>query len=129
MKLFADDTPLFSTVYDNNASRDTLNGNLDKIAEWRFKWEMQLNPDFTKQAEEIIFSRKTMKPVHSANQFNDSPADCANNQKHLGLFLDEKLYFSHHMKEKIDKTRRGDSVIKKLSNVLLGMLQPTFCID
>ena len=78
----------------NNALRDVLTGNFDKMAEWAFKWKMQFNPDLNKQAQKIIFSRKTMKPVHSRVQSNQSPVACANIQNHLGLFLDEKLYFS-----------------------------------
>ena len=39
-------------------------------------------------------------------------------QKHLGLYLDEKLNFSHHIKEKISKAYRGNGVIKKLQNNL-----------
>ena len=100
MKFFIDDTSVFSTVYDNNASRDVINGDLDKIAEWGFKWKMQFNPDLNKQAQGITFS-KTMKPVHSPVQFNDSAKACDNIQKQLGLFLDQNLSFSHHMKKKV----------------------------
>ena len=39
-------------------------------------------------------------------------------QKHLGIHLDEKLNFNHHVKEKITKTNKGIGVIKKLSNTL-----------
>ena len=51
VKLFPDDTLLFSTVYVNNASRVTLNGALDKIAEWTFKCKMQFSLDLNKQAK------------------------------------------------------------------------------
>ena len=80
---------------------------------------MQFNPDLNKQAQESIFSRKTMKAVHLAVQFNDSRVACVNIQKHIGLFLDEKLYFNHHfIKEKLDKAMKGVNVINKSSNVL-----------
>ena len=39
---------------------------------------MQFNPDLNKQAQESIFSRKTMKAVHLAVQFNDSRVACVN---------------------------------------------------
>ena len=51
VKLFPDDTLLFSTVYVNNASRVALTGALGKIAEWTFKWKMQFNLDLNKQAK------------------------------------------------------------------------------
>ena len=39
-------------------------------------------------------------------------------QKHVGLYLDEKLNFSHHIKEKISKACKGIGVIRKLHYVL-----------
>ena len=127
--LFADDISLFSAVYDSNASRDAVNGNSEKIAEWAFQWKMQFNPDLKKQAQGNIFSRKTLEAqgnifsrktlesVYSAVQFNDSAVACVNIKKQVDLFLNEKLKFSHHIKEKLDKAMKGVSVIKKLSNV------------
>ena len=58
IKLFADSTSLFSTVHDSNHSAKVLNDNLNKISEWAFKWKMLVNPELTKQAQEVIFSRK-----------------------------------------------------------------------
>ena len=42
---------------------DSLNKDLQKISEWVYKWKMSFNPDPTKQAEEVIFSRKLNKPL------------------------------------------------------------------
>ena len=39
-------------------------------------------------------------------------------QKHLGVYLDMKLHFKLHSKEKISKAMKGICIIKKLSNVL-----------
>ena len=39
-------------------------------------------------------------------------------QKHLGIHLDEKLNFIHHIKEKVSKADKGIGVIKKLNNTL-----------
>ena len=50
--------------------------------------------------------------------FNNSPVVQSTYQKHLGLYLDEKLNFFHHIKEKISKVYRGIGVIKKLQNNL-----------
>ena len=50
VNLFADDTSLFSTLYKNNAPRDALNGDLDKMAKWAFNWKIQFKPDMNKQA-------------------------------------------------------------------------------
>ena len=63
-KLFADDTSLFSVIHDVDASANELNNDLYQINKWAFQWKMSFNPDPSKQAQEIIFSRKTKKICH-----------------------------------------------------------------
>ena len=64
VKLFADDTSLFSTVYDPNMSADQLDKDLKKISDWAYEWKITFNPDLSKQAQEVIFFRKTNKINH-----------------------------------------------------------------
>ena len=47
-KSFADDTSLFSKVYDIDISAKELNSDLEKIGKWAFQWKMQFNPDSNK---------------------------------------------------------------------------------
>ena len=61
VKLFADDTSLFSVVNDTLTSANDLNKDFKIINNWGFQWKMNFNPDPTKQAHEVIFSRKTKK--------------------------------------------------------------------
>ena len=42
---------------------------------------MMLNPNLTKQAQEVVFSRKTEKSVHSQVFFNEVPVDRSVSQK------------------------------------------------
>ena len=102
-KLFADDTSIFSVVHDVAVSAKQLNDDLNKISEWAFQWKMAFNPDLFKQAQEIVFSPKTRKIIHLKLNFNNSPIVQSTCQKHLGLYLNEKLNFSHHIKEKVSK--------------------------
>ena len=39
-------------------------------------------------------------------------------QKQLGLFLDDKLNFNIHLKEKMKKLNKGIGVLKKLQHIL-----------
>ena len=57
-QLFIHDTSLFSVVYDITQSTNELNDDLEKISNWVCQWKMSFNPDKSKQAQEIIFSRK-----------------------------------------------------------------------
>ena len=107
-KLFADNTSLFSTVHDPSKSAKLLNDDLQKISDWAFKWKMLFNPDVTKQAQEVIFSRKSNKTDHPVVYFNEAPVAKASCQKHLGMHLDEKLNFNNtHIKEKIVKASKA----------------------
>ena len=56
---FADDTfSLFSVVHDTDTSANDLYHDLEKISEWGFQWKMKFNPDPTKEAQVVIFSKK-----------------------------------------------------------------------
>ena len=113
-RLFTDDTFVFSVICDVDLSTKQLNNDLSKISEWTFQWKMSFNRDLFKQAREIVFSCKALKKSHPKVNFNNSPVVRNTYQKHLGLYLDEKLNFSHHIKEKISKAYRGIKEIKKL---------------
>ena len=56
-KIFADDTSLFSKVFNINESTNYLNTDLEKISQWVYQWKIQFNPDLNKQANEVIFSQ------------------------------------------------------------------------
>ena len=58
VKLFPDDTSLFSVVHDTQTS------DLNLINNWAFQWKMNFNPDLTKQAHEVIFSCKVKEIYH-----------------------------------------------------------------
>ena len=118
VKLFANDTSIFSVVDDVNVSVMQLNNDFLKISKWAYQWKMSFNPDVSKQAQEVIFSRKRHKLAHPPVIFNNVPVKRCSIQKHLGIHLGEKLNFNHHVKEKITKANKGIGVIKKLSNTL-----------
>ena len=63
-KIAADDRSLFSKVYNTHKSASELNDDLEKISYWANQWKMQINPDPTKQANEVIFSRKVQITYH-----------------------------------------------------------------
>ena len=50
VKLFADNTSLFSVVHDTETSANDLNKDLKIINNRVFQWKMNFNPDPTKQA-------------------------------------------------------------------------------
>ena len=114
VKLFADDTSLFSVVFDPNISARTLNNDLSKIEQWAFQWKMSFNPDLSKQAQEVLFSKKKNISYHPDLYFNQSKVKVVPAQKHLGLILDNKLNFNLHLKTVIDKITKSINVLRKL---------------
>ena len=64
-KLFAGDTSLFSVVHNIDSSAAELNNDLAKISHWEQQWKGSFNRDPSKQAQEVIFSRKGNKGSHS----------------------------------------------------------------
>ena len=56
--LFADDTSLFYVVHNANTTVKQLHDVLVKIHRWADQWNMSFNPDPSKQAQEVKFSRK-----------------------------------------------------------------------
>ena len=105
-KSFADDTPLFSVVKNVDASNIDLNNDLKKISKWAFQWKMNFNPDPTKQAQELIFSRKVQMINHPPLFINQNVIPQTSFQKHLGIYLDSKLNFSKNLKTIFQKTNK-----------------------
>ena len=65
--------------------------------------ENELQFRSSKQAHEVIFSRKRNKPHHPDIIFNSNPLKKSSYQKHLGMFLDSKRDFDEHVKESLRK--------------------------
>ena len=99
VKIFADDTMLYSIVDDVNTIADQLNHDLNLIENWAFQWKMSFNPDPSKQAVELLFSQRKVKPNHPPLFFNNTEVHSTDKQKHLGLVLDQKLTFDSHINE------------------------------
>ena len=59
VKLFADGNSLFSIVNDTNKSFENLSNHLFIISSRAYQWKMYFKPDRSKQAQGVIFSRKT----------------------------------------------------------------------
>ena len=93
VKLFADDTSLFTVIKNSNTAAEDMNHDLELIRQWAHDWRMSFNPDLQKQAVEIIFSRKRNKIDHPGILFNNTLVKKVEEHKHLGLVLDSKLSF------------------------------------
>ena len=118
LKRFADDTSISSAVKDHLNSSNKLNENLSKIPLWAYQWKMSFNPDFSKQAQEVIFPCRKNTNSHPFVFFNSLPINRKSNQKHFGLLLDKKLKFSERINEKLKKVTKRINLLQKLNITL-----------
>ena len=116
VKLFADDTSLFSVVHDIHSSASDLIKDLKTINEWAFQWKMSFNPN--KQAQEVIFIRKSENMHHPPLIFNKSKVFQSTTQKRLGLMLDNRLSFEEYLTAMGAKVSRTIALLRKLQHVL-----------
>ena len=81
---------------------------------------MPFNPDLNKQANEVIFSRKTSSNnlSHPSIKFNKIDIPECPHQKHSGIVLDSKFNFIAHVDQKIKKFKRIIGLIRRLSVTL-----------
>ena len=97
-KIFVNDTSLFSVINNIHLNATTLSQDLNAITNWAFQWKMIFKPDLSKQAQEVIFSRKIKKLLYPTLLFDNIYLSNSLFQKHLGLTLDRKLNFPEHTK-------------------------------
>ena len=115
VKLFADNTSLFSVVRDTQTSANDLNKDLKIINNWAFQWKMNFNSDPTKQTHEVIFSRKTKEINHLPLVFNNTSVSQSSPQKHPGATLDSNLIFDEHLKNDIFKNKQNSWTSPKIT--------------
>ena len=79
---------------------------------------MSFNPDPTKQAQEIIFRRKTPKRNHPGFMFNNSIVNVTTIHKHLGMIFDSRLSFDKHLKSVLKKISKTIGLLRKFRGIL-----------
>ena len=127
VKLFGDDTSLISGVSNASVSAVRLNNDLVKIRDWDFNSKMSLL-DPTKQAKEVIFSKKITPGTHLSLFFNNSLIEQDTTQKHLRSTLDHQLTFQYHVNKKIKKSHEKNwssskNTVYFTSNIFTDYLQ------
>ena len=78
---------------------------------------MNFNPNTTKHAQDVIFSRK-LKKVHPPLLFNNASVTRTSSQNHLGIILGNQLKFDEHIKIVSRKIRKTIGLLRKLQNFL-----------
>ena len=79
---------------------------------------MGFDPDPSKPAQEVIFSRRLKTVPHPSITFNNNPLSICSAQKHLGLVLHSKLTFNEHINHILSKVNKSIGLLCKFQSVL-----------
>ena len=73
----------------------TLNEEMSLISNLAFMWKFSSNPYPSKQAKEIIFSKKDSSTQLPDIRYSKNIISSAPSRKHLAMILDSKLNYNH----------------------------------
>lgn len=96
--LYADDTGLVATAPHHNSVASFLQHHLDKIEDWCTKWKIKINPEKT---QAIYFTRTYKLPPRL--YIAGTPINWGPKAKYLGVTLDKRLTWKHHIKTVVDR--------------------------
>lgn len=100
MSTFADDTALVSIHKNRSVASDQLQSHIHILETWLDKWRMSVNAN---KCTHVTFSlrRDTCPPVIIFN----SPITQTDHVRYLGIHLDRRLTWSHHIASKITQMK------------------------
>ena len=109
---------LFSIGNNANTIVKELNNDLVKISSWDYQWKMSFNPEPSKQAHEVIFSRKTEK-ISILVLLLTIIMYRKLIYKNMDIVLDNHLSFEDHLKRILNKVNKTTGLPRKPHNILL----------
>ncbi|MES9881006.1 MAG: reverse transcriptase domain-containing protein, partial [Sedimenticola sp.] len=110
MKLFADDSKMYRRI-GQNAINILLQSDLDKIQEWSDNWQMVLNHKKCKHMHIGVHDRGVKFSLRNVTTITE--LESVEQQKDLGLHIDNKLKFSEHTTKSVSKANRNLGLIAR----------------
>ena len=127
---FADDTKLFSAIYDSNCTLQ-LQASLDAISEWCKKWKMPLNLN-----KSAVLKFERVEHAIPAYTLQGEPLRFVKDERDLGIKMDSMLSFKPHIQDIVAKslklygwmvrtlvTRERDVVLKIYKTIIRPNLE------
>lgn len=125
VKLFADDTKLYTVLHDDCISSVDLQKCLDEIYEWSTEWQLKLAP-----------AKCTVMRIQSGHSFTYSPSyhiginnlPVVTSCTDLGVSYDNRLSFSPHISKIVVKaSQRAKLILKCFRSRDSQLLMRAFC--
>ena len=108
--LFADDTKLYSTVAPDGSSH--IQDDLDSLQEWSEDVQLLYNPSKCKVMHMGVNNPSTDYTMTSQDG-TVHVLESINEQKDLGVMIDNKLSYKSHILSKVSKANQMTSIIRK----------------
>jgi ribonuclease P/MRP protein subunit RPP40 len=125
IKLFADDTRLYTVLQDDSIASTELQNCVDAICEWSNEWQLKLAP-----AKYIVMRIRSGHPFKCSPSYhigaNSLPvvASCTD----LGVSYDDRLSFSLHLSKIVFKaSQRAKFILKCFRSRNSQLLMRAFC--
>ena len=107
--LFADDTKIYSQI-NNVTDAQSLQSDLSKLHDWSEKWLLMFHPE---KCKVLHLGNKGDQPFKY--KLDDVELEETTCEKDLGVNIDNKLSFSEHIDEKVNK-----------ANTIMGIVRRSF---
>ena len=117
VQAFADDAALLVLGVDPTSMVDVMQRALNKAANWGISRNLIFVPEKTNV---IFFHRRKNWTEPKRLRMGNITLEYKSVIKFLGIWLDTKLNFNHHVQQKIDKARRHLFLIRKAIGTLWG---------
>ena len=83
-----------------------------------YQWKISFNPNPSKQAKDVIFSKKTKQEYHPTLTCNINNVSQTSSQKHLAVVLNNRLSFEDHLEMILNKVNKTMGLFCRLQNIL-----------
>ena len=114
--LFADDTTIFLSHKDINTLERTLNEELVHVSNWLIANKLSLNVG---KSNLLIFRHKNNNSIPALNiKINGLAVDEKDHAKYLGILIDNKLTFIHHIQHVNSKLTKGNAILSMVRHYL-----------
>ena len=95
LAMFADDTAILSTCNSQLTATDNLQKSIDNIFAWTRRWKIKINGDKSVHVNYTLRKTENIQIL-----LNQSPIPQKYSAKYLGMHLDSRLNWKHHVRQK-----------------------------
>lgn len=95
LAMFADDTAILSTRNSQLTATDNLQKSIDNIFAWTRRWKIRINGDKSVHVNYTLRKTENIQLV-----LNQTPIPQKGSAKYLGMHLDSRLNWKHHVRQK-----------------------------